>query len=294
MKKILFLFLISTQITIGQTYAPFPTSNATWEEAFIGFIGSELETYNVMCGDTIIDGVTQSKVYQYNADGNGEIYGPYYSGSIYEDNMKIYKNPGNELLYDFTLEVGDTFPIFTSKHMVVESIGTTDVNGEARLTVFFEPYQDWYRDEFWIAGIGSNFGLFSRGMYGADFDPWTKCVKENETLLHNFDPAINNCDFTFTSEECDVLSGTFTVAKNDFSTTVSPNPFSEKTVISFGEKFIQNGELTIFNLNGQLLQTQQFSGSSIELERGNLTAGMFIFKIQNELGEISTGKILVQ
>lgn len=294
MKKMLFLFLFISQITLAQDYVPFPTSNATWEEAFIGFIGSELEYYNVMCGDTLLNGIVQSKVYQYTADADGEIYGPYYFGSIYEEDMKIYTSQGGELLYDFTLEVGDTFPIYNSNHMVVESIGTTDINGQPRLTIYFEPYQGWYRDEFWIAGIGSNFGLFSRGMFGPDLDPWSKCVKENQQVLHNFDPAVNNCDFTFTSEECDVLNGTFSVAKNDFATTISPNPFIENTTISFGEKFIQDGTLTIFNLNGQLLATQQFSGSQVVLERGNLPSGMFIFKIQNEVGKFSTGKILIK
>jgi len=294
MKKNLFLLLFSTQIAIGQDYFSFPTSNATWEEAFIGFSGSELETYNVMCGDTVINGITQSKVYQYNQGANNEVFGPYYVGSIYEEDMKIWRNPGNELLYDFTLEVGDTFPIFTSKHMVVESIGFTDINGAARRTIYFEPYQSWFRDEFWIEGIGSNFGLFNRGMFGPDFDPWTKCVKENQITLYNFDPTVNDCDYTFTDEDCNLLSGVFDVKKDDFVTSISPNPFQEKTTISFGDKFMPNGELTIFNLNGQLLLKQQFSGSSIALKRGNLTAGMFIFKIQNELGEISTGKILVQ
>ena len=196
MKKILFLFLFSTQISLGQTYHPFPTSHATWEEAFIGFIGSELETYNVMCGDTVINGIVQSKVYQYSGGPDGEVYGPYYYGSIYEEDMKIWSSNGGELLYDFTLEVGDTFPIGGSKHMVVESIGLTDINGEARRTIYFEPYLGWSREEFWIEGIGSNFGLFSRGMFGADLDPWAKCMKENQLIVHNFDPAVNNCDFT--------------------------------------------------------------------------------------------------
>lgn len=294
MKKLLFLVLITTQITFAQSYHPFPTSNATWEEAFIGFIGSELESYNVMCGDTLLNGIVQSKVYQYSADGNGEIYGPYYFGSIYEENMKIYVNNEDYLLYDFTLEAGDSFQLSSNYYMIVESIGFTDINGEARRTIYFEPYEGWHREEFWIEGIGSNFGLFNRGMFGPDLDPWTKCMKENQVVLYNFDPPVNDCDFTFTSEECDVLSGTISVAKNDFSTSVFPNPFSKKAIISFGKKFIQTGTLTIFNLNGQRLQQQQFSGNQVELNREHLPAGMFIYKIQNELGEMSTGKILVK
>jgi hypothetical protein len=178
--------------------------------------------------------------------------------------------------------------------MVVESIGFTEVNGESRRTIYFEPYQGWFRDEFWIEGIGSNFGLFSRGMFGPDFDPWAKCMKENQMVVYNFDPTVNDCDYTFTDEDCNLLSGVFDVKKNDFATSISPNPLQEKTTISFAGKTMSNAILTVFNLNGQLLKQQFFSGNRVVLERGDLPAGLFILKIQNDLGEISTGKILIK
>lgn len=80
-----------------------------------------------------------------------------------------------------------------------------------------------------------------------------------------------------------------------FSIKVYPNPAVEFAVFELesgwgmGQKTLQ-----LFDMQGKRIRTNTFTGSSFRFERGDLPAGMYVFRISDPNGENSrTGKILV-
>lgn len=79
------------------------------------------------------------------------------------------------------------------------------------------------------------------------------------------------------------------------SLAVTPNPFSEKAVISFSNPNNQVYDITVTGLTGQVVRRfQNVSGNAVELERGNLLAGMYFVTFQAENGKIATTKVVVR
>ena len=79
------------------------------------------------------------------------------------------------------------------------------------------------------------------------------------------------------------------------SLTVTPNPFSETTVISFSNSTNQEYDITVTSLTGQVVRNfQNVSGTSVELERGNMTPGMYFVTFVSENGKIATTRVAVR
>jgi hypothetical protein len=133
-----------------------------------------------------------------------------YEGTIREDtiNKQVFYKYGEieGLIYDFSLEVGDTVQVdnqYFNYHvvsLVVDSIDMVDVNGIIRKRFFLfgiqNPMMDpYYPDEIWIEGIGSNFGI----MYsGAGVFGWgggtvkLLCASQNDNTIY-MDTLFNEC-----------------------------------------------------------------------------------------------------
>jgi hypothetical protein len=133
-----------------------------------------------------------------------------YEGTIREDTINkqvFYKYGETEgLIYDFSLEVGDTVHVdnqyfnYQVVSLVVDSIDMVDVNGVMRKRFFLfgiqNPMMDpYYPDEIWIEGIGSNFGI----MYsGAGVFGWgggtvkLLCAAQNENTIY-MDTLFHEC-----------------------------------------------------------------------------------------------------
>ena len=214
----------------GAAYYPFPKGNAFWEEGFIGFVGTEQLSNTILCGDTMINGQQLSKAYLIEFDtATGQEINRTYQGGIYEDSdKKVWLTNTNGimgLLYDFALEVGDTFPPIPE--MIVESITTTYVNGEGRRTINFEQTPFGLPREYWIEGIGSSYGMLTRGIYAIDYSPYCKCYSQNGVQLHNFKPSVYTCSFDFSDPACVVASSIEDAVLDNGDIVIYPNPFSD-------------------------------------------------------------------
>jgi hypothetical protein len=175
-------------------YVPFPTSNATWHEAYSYYEGNRYEAYTITGEDTIMNDFTYKKLFFYytaefdpnsakciggiREDENKRVY---YRGEVVhylkpsESAMGIYGGGlfGNEvLLYDFSLSVGDTLKAgnFTAplteyydcgECLVVSSIDTVKVGNSYRKKFNFK-LGFWCKDQTVISSRqdleGSYFG----------------------------------------------------------------------------------------------------------------------------------------
>ena len=75
------------------------------------------------------------------------------------------------------------------------------------------------------------------------------------------------------------------------SLTVTPNPFSEETLVQFG-KTVSDASLLVYNVHGQLLsRTNHISGQSYSFHRGHLPTGVYFFQVVQDNKVIGLSKM---
>lgn len=120
-------------------------------------------------------------------------------------------------------------------------------------------------------------------------NPWSSEGKDN-----NADGTGCADFFVIIADLAECTSSTTDVELTN-SLTVTPNPFSEKTVISFTNANNQAYDITVTSITGQVVrQFQNVTGNAVELERGNLQAGMYFVTFQAQNGKIATTKVVVR
>ncbi len=296
MKNTLLFLLLIPQFLIAQ-YEPFPTENALWEEEFIGFAGVPLPYLHFLCGDTVIDNQVHSKVYRYNVDWEGQIQDTVYVAALYEGNdKKVWiTHPGgtNELLYDFTLNIGDSFSVVPE--LIVESISNVTVNGEPRRALFFQSFPG-HPTEIWVEGIGSNYGLLTRGIHDvADFAPYMKCFSKNDDSLFNFDPDNYSCNFSLEDENCAVVNAVSDLESSEISWKIFPNPFQNSFLVQIENyAYSQTIILECYNLYGQKMIERHFQfENNIMIKDLALPSGSYIITLTDDRGNLLNSELVI-
>ena len=75
---------------------------------------------------------------------------------------------------------------------------------------------------------------------------------------------------------------------------VFPNPMNDQTsiLIPYGAGQVN---FSLFNALGQpVKRIENIDGQLIQLERGNLISGMYIFRVEDRLGNFISGKIMIE
>jgi hypothetical protein len=113
--------------------------------------------------DTIINAIPCSQLYE-----NGNLVGSYFTD---EKKCFFVDTLGNaSLIYDYGLQAGDTaswipiLDVFNEEelHLVVDSVSSTQVNGETKKVILFKPLSDGsfkFIQECWIEDVGSVHGF---------------------------------------------------------------------------------------------------------------------------------------
>ncbi len=124
----------------------------------------------------------------------------------------------------------------------------------------------------------------------------------NGTIINNhaaifFDfnlPIITNTTTNTIGENWITILASSEDAKNNLlSLKIYPNPFQENARIEIEENTYNNLIFNVLDLNGKILRSEKFSGTSLEFERGNLTEGFYIYQIHSRGTIVQTGKIIV-
>jgi hypothetical protein len=75
--------------------------------------------------------------------------------------------------------------------------------------------------------------------------------------------------------------------------SISPNPFTSQSVISFSQEQ-RNCTIYIEDISGKKIKTYTFSGKEFTIEKGEMNTGIYFLKIEDELKNVVTRKIIVQ
>lgn len=289
MKKLILIsasFIFSV-MAFCQNYYPLVQENNEWNVLQVIFEGGNpwdttffTQTYKIS-GDTIINELAYKKVYKSEEEMpvNWE-----YEGSIREEDEKVWyiSHFNNEeiLIYDFTLNVGDTMAFQYQPVMVVDSIAYHEIAGIERKYMYFSYINFTTYKELWIEGIGSNYGVLSSGSGGSVGGwTWLLCMSENGELIY-MNPNFNSC-FLISNDINEIRT---------FDFNIYPNP-------TYGLLIIENlnntkiNSISLVDLSGQIIQT--FKNNQSTLDLGRMASGSYLLIIDTENGLIRE-KIIVK
>ncbi|MCK9220744.1 MAG: T9SS type A sorting domain-containing protein [Bacteroidales bacterium] len=299
MKKLLLIaatlivFSANAQTTV---YHPFPDSNAVWNIHYWMYswmYGTEDCFYSItFSGDTVIGTQSYHKLNtpfiqsNFTETRNGEATG--YKGAIRHDamNKKVYFVPPTtnteQLLYDFTMQVGDTvqgyLETFASPPDIVQSIDSVQVGNSFR--------KRWIINTCYnislIEGIGSTYGLIEAtpGCITDLPDMTITCFQQNGQSL-----------YPDTTTNCQLITSVNPISKNSGEIIISPNPSHGSFTISF-EPNMNINEFRITDLSGKTMVHQQMDNQS-SIKINNFQNGVYIFSTINNDNIQITKKIII-
>jgi Secretion system C-terminal sorting domain len=312
------LFIFVSYIANAQ-YVTLLDSNAVWRQGTKSCTNNGLTAecgawdyfnFQLNNGDTVINGNTYRKVNDYYYDDfntlpyaylredsgrvymkyDAEIYTPLYSPSLHST---AYISDTTEfVLYDFTLQVGDTFTtriykcglsffinegdsITYNQPFVLVSIDTVTFNNSAlRKKYSLEPIINWNSNQYfgpdleWIEGIGSIGTFFYNELNfmsgcGGDFgfrNFAIACYTLNDTILW----GVENCILPTAVNE--------NIAKEN--TKVFPNPVEDLLTI---KSPINYTNYAVYNTLGSVVQSGTISTNSIDFSA--LSNGIYILSL---------------
>ncbi len=289
--KILFILLFPVVLS-AQGYIKLINNDFYWDipEADMGYIcqgfgenGPYRYKFN---GDTVIDGVTYSKLYYSNFINQNEPPAPncppfavdtsfILQPHIFmrEDTIekKVYRyttfNGTSEeiILYDFSLEQGDSvhFSDFYPDSYIDTIYDITTYDGVTRKLFEIAPVSE-LNGGFYIEGIGGAAGLFDVPYYYYEAGYWLMCVKDTD----------DNPIWSNNSECYDFINGV-----NDAVTgpvvNIFPNPFISTIYI---ESAFDRISVRIYNYTGQQELTQDtFYNKKIDVS--GLLPGIYLVQV---------------
>jgi len=287
-------------------YHPFPDSGAVWGMS-TGCLGGQCGDWgyiqNYMAGDTMINGNYYKKIQEtYLAmTNNGCCLPPFIPGQGYlrEDTAarKVYwRNMQwdvDSLLYDFTLDVGDTLMGYLAScspttHIVV-SIDSMLVGPNYRRKINFDTTSACIH-YYIIEGVGSSVGFTAcRSDIFLEEGISLKCFTVGGDLLYSAP-----CD-TSDLVPCGVLPnsvGDATLFLRN-GVRVSPNPASIQVKVELDQENIP-ALISIFDMFGNELMREPATAEQVMIDVSWLAAGTYLIRLNGGDGTLSFGKIIKQ
>jgi len=296
MKKFLLIFLVSMLACTGslksQTYQPFPTDFANWNQ-YYWWNGAPTGQWGVnyqyiMDGDTVLGGKSYNKLYYKVTDTPTASV---FIGGLREDSLRqIYFFPDSafqetgspstltdytteHLLYTFNnLHAGDTLPIHQGVALIkVVAIDSVLIGSTYRKRYEIQNSNLLFLPEYWIEGIGSTKDLLSPFLYEFEWKLFTLCFSDTATYYINSPTGADSCHWDMTG-----LNDTF----HSLSFKVFPSPCHDYICIET-DLYSQNPVITIRNMRGQIVITTVNNQKTEIIDVSSLPAGEYYIEIRN-------------
>ncbi len=277
---LLLLFNISYHSIIAQGLV---TTDNQWNIAVYPTFSPNTSTYSLRIGeDTTVNNIVYQKVYHSNDD---QLADWTFNNSLLREDAaekKVYVKDGNgseHLLYDFSLEVNDTFHIEGSCTLIVNEIDSVSLNNSVvrkrmKLEIKDSPINE---EQYWIEGIGSEFGLLSHFLFcGTDYADGLLCFYSNSELLYPSAPS--SCFITPTKN---------LIRSN---VKISPNPVLSSLSIDDPESILE--QYSIYNTTGQLMKRGNLIRSKNNIDLSSLLPGFYIITFEDDTGNYYSQKII--
>ena len=85
-----------------------------------------------------------------------------------------------------------------------------------------------------------------------------------------------------------------TLVNENIQVKVYPNPFRTQTILEVEGGDYEQLKLTVYDLTGRNLVQYHSTDDKIQIQRGNLPQGVYIYQLKGDGGLINTGKLIIR
>jgi hypothetical protein len=298
MKKLLsFTLLLISGHCFGQAYIPMPTDSAVWRYRIhdIDYLTQVLDNILFLNGqDTIANGITYHKIMartckQVGGPGYDPPYVPidatipdFYYGAIREQGKQVFllAGAGEQLIYDFTVSVGDSIPAYTGKNMVT-TIDSVLLNG-----VYHKRYLTTDPTYFVIEGVGTNRGLLP-GINDGD-------LEVNRFICMTYHALTYEPDTTFTCTyiyPAGYVSKVSNIEKQVAEVNIFPVPAGELVNVEIKNNVLCH--IMVINLLGATMW-QGESSDYVHISVSNWPKGVYYLYLSSQVSGSAYRKFAVE
>ncbi len=277
MKKILLLLLCNISLVYGQQYIScFGDTHSKWTEIVQNEypMSWELE----VIGDTTINNLKYKDIiwgYALRQDStNSKLY------------MLNYESNEEYVIMDLNLAKGDSFelknPYLETKYIVVDSVYSENGRKIIQLNyskVFVYNTYDYEKFKF-IEGIGSNMGITYQFNFMFDH-PYLLCY-QNDTVSYR-SPFFESCDYVYDVGLSDSQYQNYKITNTVTHDFVKIQVFDNECYT-----------LTVFDLNGKVISNTKIIENETIIDMRLFQQGIYLFKLIDSSGMISSQKIVKQ
>lgn len=288
-------FFILIQIVFAGLYLSgqsFISEDKQWNVRLNYFMNHSMEITKIS-GDTLIDSLTYRCVWSsYDSLASWA-----YMGALREEGPRVYYIPPGSmtnkpgLLYDFSLNVGDTALItnyFCEQNnvpVVVANIDTLVFNGFSHKRWHLEVPGQWL-EAVWLEGIGSLngpvYGLFEYCIVCPHWD--LLCYFNNDTLQYRMPLSIKCWDQHIGIEE----------PVMETRLTISPNPVNRGDVVTITTS-LSPKTVTIFNPAGMAVRSFNTEPSeTVMISTDMLAPGLYFISLNSLDSRVMTARLIVR
>lgn len=305
---LLILVLLFPFASKEQTYTPFPDSSALWQEVLLPYPPGPMPAYlehihYTVSGDTLINSTLYKKLFKtdYNPLCFQNFTGPYFFGGIRNDSneRKVYyydvSTSEEWLLYDFTLNVGDTVPPTYNNvsypELYVESIDSVLIGSDFRKRFIYS--QETYQPIQVIEGIGAESGLLGYMVFFESIN-YLRCFHQNDSLLW-INPRADSCNLE--TDTCLAISVPERIPDNRLM-LIYPNPASDHIYLHLYPEILRPSadiRIEIYNSFGEKLAENQVPKWQymFSFNVTGLSNGLYIIVLKINQRTLSTKKFLI-
>lgn len=292
---LLLLFCFTPHLSQAQYASVFGQDTTRWTETFCQLDVFSENTY-AMFKDTVINGLDYKISCSYNGGVIGVcgwLYPSIITGFMREDttqgkvwyyaigmNSMFNTDTTEQLIADFSLQVGDTFTVWnpsntTHEDKLVDSIWTA--NGRRHVRVDFAPYFNLEKLTF-IEGVGSNFSPFYQ--FNSDYNlcPCLAEWKKDASVAFS-----QNCQVMGSSEE----PSAFRTAE------IIPHPVHRQSQLIFENPGQASATLRLYDLTGKEVLRKQNRSSFFMLNSTALPEGILFYRLSLDNEDLYRGKLWV-
>ncbi len=277
MKKILLLLLCNISLVYGQQYIScFGDTHSKWTEIVQNEypMSWELE----VIGDTTINNLKYKDIiwgYALRQDStNSKLY------------MLNYESNEEYVIMDLNLAKGDSFelknPYLETKYIVVDSVYSENGRKIIQLNyskVFVYNTYDYEKFKF-IEGIGSNMGITYQFNFMFDH-PYLLCY-QNDTVSYR-SPFFESCDYVYDVGLSDSQYQNYKITNTVTHDFVKIQVFDNECYT-----------LTVLDLNGKVISNTKIIENETIIDMRLFQQGIYLFKLIDSSGMISSQKIVKQ
>ncbi len=278
-------------------YHPFPDSGAVWRVDLVRwdnpFGTNYLSAYQYELGnDTLINGVPYTKLIRsgwFNNSGFPIYESWFYMGAIRQDTSqkKVYFLDGSlgtlSVLYDFSLQIGDTIPpplLGQCPYKIITSIDSIQIGSSYRKKINLMNGCGFPMNyAFLIEGIGSTKGLIEM------LDPFES---SSQLVCFSIDGITLYPD---TNTACPIFT-TVENIEHDNKVLVHPNPVKRGGQLYLTLRASKTYTIQFYNVMGVLVYEVATDDNTIRLN-DNLISGIYFYRITGIDDSHFSGKLVV-